>query len=193
MKAKLLFVILVSLLLATCGKVPETHYFTLEWQQLAKPATSDAVLFVQRFDAVPMLKNDQMMYKTSPYEIKYDNYRRWVMSPSLLLSHKTAEYLSTSGLFDHVVVDVPRASATHSLFGHVTHFEDIDFGGRHHVRITVTFELKDIQEDKVLFNTTLSQEADVSENSAEGIVVAMSAATRQMLDDLSREIQNVLK
>ncbi len=191
MKSKLIMSALATLLFVTCGKVPETHYFTLEWQQLSEPTASDAVLFVQRFDAVPMLKNDQMMYKTSLYEIKYDNYRRWVMSPCILLSHKTAEYLNSNGLFSRTVLDAPRG-ATHSLFGHVTHFEEIDYDGQHKVVISITFDLKSFADDELLLNTTITKEVDVAEKSAEAIVAAMSSATKLVLEDLSTDIQHVL-
>lgn len=191
MKSKLIIVIFASLVLAACGTLPETRYFTLEWQQLAEPATNDAVLFVQRFDAVPMLKNDQMMYKTSLYEIKYDNYHRWVMSPCVLLSHKTAEYFDSNGLFSRAVLDMPRG-ATHALFGRVLHFEEIDYNGQHKVFIAITFDLKTLSTDELLLNTTITKQVDVAEKSAEAIVAAMSSATKLVLDDLSMEIQKVM-
>jgi ABC-type uncharacterized transport system auxiliary subunit len=171
--------------------MPETHYFTLEWQQLSTPASSDAVLLVQRFDAVPTLKNDRMMYKTSLYEIKYDNFRRWAMPPSLLLSQKAADYFSASDLFKHAVQDLPRG-ATHSLFGYITHFEEIDYGGQHKVLVSINFELSNMDDSKPLLTTTISKEVDVAAKSAESIVQAMSMATKLVLDDLSSEIQTVL-
>lgn len=188
MNSKFLIAILGFFLLVACGKVPETHYFTLEWQQLSEPTAGDAVLLVQRFDATPLLKNDEMMYKTSAYEIKYDNYRRWVMSPGVLLSHKTADYFSGTGLFKQVVVDTPSDAITHVLSGHVTHFEEIDFGGQHNVHISVNFELKDLENKSTVVTTTISKQVDVTGNSAEAIVQAMSTATKSVLDDLNSQI-----
>ncbi|MBN1465706.1 membrane integrity-associated transporter subunit PqiC [candidate division KSB1 bacterium] len=189
MNSKVLIFAAGVLLLLACGKTPETQYFTLEWQQLAaEQPPIGGVLHIQNFDAAPMLKNDKMTYKTSLYQIKYDNFRRWVMTPSTLLTHKAAEYFMQSGLFESVVLDVPRNSDSLSLFGRVNHFEEIDYGEGHHVRISISFELTDFDKREPLLNATIDKQAPVAAGAVEDIVAAMSQATKLVFDDLASKI-----
>ena len=62
MKFKLLVCIFGCLLIVACGKVPETHYFTLEWQRLAEQESSgQGVLHIQDFDAADRIELDIML------------------------------------------------------------------------------------------------------------------------------------
>ena len=194
MKLKTLIVICFGVLISSCGKMPETHYFSLEWQELSVPAADGiGVLHIQAFDAAPMLKYDKMMYKTSLYQVKYDNYRRWVMAPGSLLTQKAAEYFQSSGLFENVVLDVPRGMKCLSLFGRVNHFEEIDYAGQHKALISITFELTNFDERQPLFLTSIKKEVDVQGRNAEDIVAAMSQATRLVFEDLQEQMRPFVK
>ena len=193
LNTKLLIFASGLILLLACGKTPETQYFTLEWQQLSeKSLHGSGVLHIQNFDAVPMLKNDKMLYKTSMYQIKYDNYRRWVMAPSSMLTHKAAEYFMESGLFDNVVLDIPRGSDSLSLFGRVNHFEEIDYNNEHEVVISISFELTSFDKRKPLLHATIEKQVPITGGAVEDIVAAMSQATKLVFDDLSEKIAQLL-
>ena len=194
MSSKLLYIFLAFALFIGCCKMPETRYFTLEWQELAQSKASGGnVLHIQNFDAAPMLKYDKIMYKISPYEVKYDNFRRWVMTPNSLLTHKAAEYYKSSGLFASVFLDVPRGMDSFSLFGRVNHFEEINYGGEHKVFISINFELTNFAEREPLLNTTIDKEVPIAGHTIEDIVSAMSRATRLVFDDLTKEMNNLLQ
>ncbi|MBN1562171.1 membrane integrity-associated transporter subunit PqiC [candidate division KSB1 bacterium] len=194
MNAKLLGTFIGFVFLLTCGRTPETHYFTLEWQQLSNADLQrGGVLHIQNFDATPMLKNDKMIYKTSRYQIKYDNYRRWVMAPNSLLTYKAAEYFVESGLFDSVVFDIPRGSDSLSLFGRVNHFEEIDCDGEHKVVVSISFELTSVDTREPLLHTTIEKQAPVAGGAVDDIVAAMSQATKLVFDDLASKIAELLE
>ncbi|MBN1479070.1 membrane integrity-associated transporter subunit PqiC [candidate division KSB1 bacterium] len=194
MIAKYLFVAIGCFCLASCTKMPETHYYTLEWQHLSQPVSSSGrVLHIQDFDAAPMLKYDKMMYRTSLYEVKYDNFRRWVMTPGSLLTHKAAHYFERSGLFDAVVLDVPRGMDSFSLFGRVNHFEEMSYENEHKAFISVTFELTNFDARKPLLTITIDKEMPIAGGTVEDIVAAMSETTRLVFDDLTQAMLPLLK
>lgn len=194
MKSKFAVLILASAILAACGNVPETKYFTIEWQKLsATTTTGKDILHIQPFDAAPMLKYDKMMYKTSMYEVKYDNFRRWAVAPGTLLSYKAAEYFQKTGLFDSVVLELPSGTQSYSLLGYVNHFEEIDYNNKHSVFVSVTFELTNFESRQPLLTTTIEKQVDVKAHSADAIVAAMSEAVKLVFDDLSTNIETIIK
>lgn len=191
---KYLFLAIGCLCLTFCAKMPETHYYTLEWQHLSQPVSSSgSVLHIQNFDAAPMLKYDKMMYRTSLYEIKYDNFRRWVMTPASLLTHRAAAYFEESGLFNAVVLDVPRGMDSFSLFGRVNHFEEISYGNEHKACISITFELTNFAARTPLLTITIDKEAPIAGGKVEDIVAAMSETARLVFDDLTQAMLPILK
>ncbi len=182
----------VALLLISCGRVPETHYYTVELQQLSQhDKTIGALLHIQDFDASTILKYDKLVYQPSLYEIKYDNYRRWAATPSALLTEKAVEYFRESGLFDRVVKDAPVSSNGFSLFGYVNHFEESWQDGKRVALVSIDFDVYAIQTKKLELHKSITRTAPIQEESVHNIMAAMSSAVQTVFDDLAHELLNL--
>jgi len=184
-----LFLLLAVALVVSCGTVPQTHYYTLEFNKLAQQDKHiDALLHIQPFDASSVLKSDNFAYKASRYEIKYDAYRRWAATPSTLLSEKAVEYFRESGLFDQVVADAPMGVRGYSLFGCVNHFEESLQDGQRVAIVSVDFSIYDLATNrKVIRHKSITKSEPIREESIEGIMNAMSSAAQSVFDDLTIE------
>lgn len=183
------YLLLAVVLVVSCGKVPESHYYTLEFSKLAQQDQHiDALLHIQAFDASSILKYDKLAYKASQYEIKYDAYRRWAAAPSTLLSEKAVEYFRTSGLFNQVVSDAPIGVKGYSLFGCVNHFEESLQDGQRVALVSIDFSIYDLAGDRKLTrHKSITKSAPIQEESIEGIMNAMSNAVQSVFDDLAKE------
>ena len=75
------FIALFSSMIWGCGSVPETYYY-LPTYQIAPPANDhtplDVVLGIEKFQAEIIYNDDRIIYRDSPFEVKYYNYRRWI-------------------------------------------------------------------------------------------------------------------
>jgi len=186
---RIFYLLLAITLVVSCGKVPETHYYTLEFKKLAQQEQHiDALLHIQAFNASSMLKYDKLVYKTSPYEIKYDAYRRWAATPSTLLSEKAFEYFRDADLFNQVVADAPIGVKGYSLYGCVNHFEESLQDGQRVALVSIDFNIYDLATNrKVARHKSITKSAPILEESIEGIMNAMSSAVQAVFDDLTNE------
>ena len=92
--------ILVFLLLLSCGRVPESRYFTVDYSLPQRGAADGrGILFVQSFTADDVHAQDKLVYRTSDYEVKLDHYRRWISSPTEMLTKKATEHLREMAIF----------------------------------------------------------------------------------------------
>jgi ABC-type uncharacterized transport system auxiliary subunit len=188
-----LFGLIVLLLLLACGQAPQTHYYALEYQLLSQPQPATPLpLFVQNFDAGPLLDQDHLLYKPSIYELKLDPYRRWAVPPHLLLTDKAREYFQTCGIFSKVLYQIPPDREAYELIGHVQHFEEIVMDSQHSVHIAVWFELSHVGSRTVVLSQVFEKSVPIAGNQPEDIVKAMSEATLAIFDDLASTIARVL-
>jgi ABC-type uncharacterized transport system auxiliary subunit len=188
-----LFGLIVSLLFSACGQAPQTHYYALEYQLLSQPQPAAPLpLFVQNFDAGPLLDQDHLLYKPSIYELKLDPYRLWAVPPNQLLTDKAREYFQTRGIFSKVLYQIPPDREAYELIGHVQHFEEIVMDSQHTVHVAVWFELTNISSRALVLSQVFEKNVPVSGNQPEDIIKAMSEATLAMFDDLANALMRVL-
>lgn len=81
---------------------------------------ADSVLEVRRFTIDSAFAGKGLVYRTGEFEYKSDFYNEFLVSPAAMITDKTRNWLSESGLFK-TVLDVGTAiDATHTLEGNAT-------------------------------------------------------------------------
>src|ERR1043166_8055016 len=101
-RAAILLVLLAGLLTVTagCGKVPQTHFYTLE---PASPGNLGKTLpyevAVSRFRAAYRLSQDRVAFMESSHHVDYYNYHRWAGFPADLVTSAFITGLKRAGLF----------------------------------------------------------------------------------------------
>ncbi len=184
-----LFLLIVFGMLMSCSQVPETQYFTLEYDLVTDQVTvTDLPVYIETFDANPLLAQNQMIYRTSEYEIKLDHYRRWVMAPNDLVQQKLNDYFHESDLFSHVVHQVPRDRRCFYLSGHLQDFAEIAYGPKRQAHIAVWFELINMQTRETLMSAPFEQHEPIVGGDADAIAAAMSRATLALFTQLAETL-----
>ena len=187
---KLLLIVLLFIL--SCGQIPETRYFTIDYDYTMTGSTgSKGVLFIKKFTSDPIYFQDKLIYKTSRYEIKFDNYRRWVLAPSEMLKYKVTEHLRQSGLFDWVTMVTPREQEYLALSGTLKNFEELVENEKRMVKVTIFFQLQKHQDDKFIWSKEISSTVPINNFGVEGIIQSMSMATQQVFDKLAEHLSNL--
>ena len=126
-----LFILLSFYIFIACGKIPETHYYTLSYPSVENRTTSpklDKIIAVKKFLADPPYDQDRIVYRESLYEVKFYNYRRWICSPREMLTESAVQHLRKSGLFAGVVHAQSGHSSHYVLTGRILQFEEWDEG-----------------------------------------------------------------
>ncbi|RPH99018.1 MAG: hypothetical protein EHM72_12345, partial [Calditrichaeota bacterium] len=174
-----------------CGKAPQTHYYALEYKLLNEPVSlSPLPVFIEKFAAYPLMDQDNLLYKTSPFEFKLDAYRRWVLPPHAMLTQKADEYFKRRPLFSEVLHKIPSDRACYLLTGRVMHFEEIDFGGQRIAFVSIWFETFNLKNDALILSEIIENKSPIEGDDAEAIVEAMSKATASVFDALAQALSS---
>jgi uncharacterized lipoprotein YmbA len=180
--------------LFSCGHVPQTHYYTLDYPLAVDehPARS-GTLYVAKYKTEPPHDQDMLIYRPSPFQVKFDHYHRWIMSPADLLTQKTVDHLRALALFDRISLEPPRSSNCTMLSGTVKQFEEVIRGSARIARVELWIEICDFRNRNSdrLWSGSLSGETRIIEEGAEGIIKAMSQSTKQVLDDLADKLEKL--
>ncbi len=184
--------ILMFLLLLSCGRVPQSRYFTLDYSlPQENSADRQGVLFVQPFSADDVHAQDKLIYRPSDYEVKFDHYRRWISSPTELLTKKAAEYLRGLGIFNRVTLVPPRSKKFMLLSANIEQFDEVYSKDGHFAQVALWAEVEDSEHGKNLWEGLLVAQEKVGMNSPEGIIQAMSEATRKVFEQLGEKLKAV--
>ena len=174
--------------LVGCGKVPPSHYYTLESSLPVPPpaATTGVEIAVTRFRASQALSQDRLMYRPSPHRVDFYEYHRWVDTPPDLVTQNLISHLRRSGMFRAVTGTRGASRADYLLRGRVEHLEEVDSAGSVTARVGLRVELVEVKTRARVWTGQGAHEAQVTERSVEGVVRAMNESLRESLDQIVR-------
>lgn len=180
------------LLLASCGSIPKTYYYTLEIPpppSVVNPHPRTAlVLGIERFRAPDFLRDDRIVYYESPTQVNFYQYHRWAAEPAELFAETIARRLRRAELFTEVRKLPARATVDYILRGHVLNFEEVDEPAGVKGRVALQLSLIRAKDQAVVWTGSRTAERPAVRNGVPGVVEALNASSEQVLEDLLRDL-----
>jgi ABC-type uncharacterized transport system auxiliary subunit len=171
----------------SCGSVPQTNYYSLRLPPppaAAQTPQSAAVLGIERFSAPDALHNDRLVFYSSPNQVGFYDYHRWVADPASMLRDDVARRIEQAGLFANVQLLPVRGESNYYLRGRVLHFEEVDYEGSVSGRAGLELTLVRGSDRQVLWSASrLAKSSAVGQGHA-AVVEALNAASDQVLGEL---------
>ena len=179
-------------LLQSCGGVPETYYYTLAFEPDKKlndghPPLPFA-LGVEKFQSEVIYDDDRIIYRDSPFEVKYYFYRRWVAPPRHLFTEKVTGYLADSRLFEAVTTYPTPANVKYILSGRLLAFEEWDEQNNWFGKVVFTANLQEPSTRRVVWQGKFEHLQPVAKKIPSAVVEALSLSTKTCLDKLSQAL-----
>ncbi len=202
---KLLFCLsLWSMLLAGCGiaqSKQEVHYYALSLpsrttgsaptaQTTASP-TSPASLVVRPFTAHQPYNRDRIVYRSSPYQVDFYHYHRWVSKPADMVTTLTRRALQQSHLFS-TVYPTPDAPADMRLGGVVRQCEEIDQALSWQAVLTIDVWLSRSRNASPFWFETYTATQQATQRNPAAVAEAMSRNLQEILQQLSADLATEL-
>ena len=184
------FIIIVALFgasLAGCGSVPETYYYMPTYELAA--ATNDhtplnLVIGVEKFQSEVVYSDDRIIYRESPFEVKYYNYRRWIAEPRHLVTEKAIAHLKSSGLFRDVVTYPSIVKLDYVLRGRLLAFEEWDAEKTWNGKVAIAVELYHVASDEIVWRSSFEKTTPSEKRLPVSVVEAISKSMSGCLDDM---------
>lgn len=128
MMRKLALPLVAALLLAGCFSTPSKRYFQIV--AMDKDAEFhpkiDKALYIEPVRTDPLYDDYRVIYRVSPYEIKYYSSVFWASKPDGLVREAMRDYLVRKEGFPHVTLDVLQGEPVITLRTSIRLIEEID-------------------------------------------------------------------
>ncbi|MHC4913590.1 MAG: ABC-type transport auxiliary lipoprotein family protein [Planctomycetota bacterium] len=190
--------IVLTIVFAGCGPSPYSrHYYILDATRQAAPSEthSDVILEVQRFTTDSVFTSKQLVYRKTEFEYESDFYDEFLISPGLMVTEKTRNWLSQSGLFARVLDPGSYAKPTHTLHANITALY-IDTRNRKSpaavMQMRVFLTRQEPADKLVILAETYNASVDVKSKTAEDFVQGFNQCLEQVLTDLEKDLQQEL-
>ena len=188
MKKKLNIAWLGALALAGCGSIRYPATYTLN---LPPPAPQAAPFHgalgpvgIKEFHCPEYLCEGRIVYRSSPEEVAFYEYRRWAVSPREAIMQFVADGLRARSLFQSVTMHENGPEAAYLLSGNIERFEEVDEGRNVRVVCTISAQLLETRTMSVVWRDRASETVPVEKRDMGGVVSSLSAATRMAVDQL---------
>ncbi len=199
MKTRMFFITIVLLLGASmsgCGSVPETYYY-MPTYELAT-ATNDhtplnLVIGVEKFQSEVVYSDDRIIYRESPFEVKYYNYRRWIAEPRHLVTEKAIAHLKNSGLFRDVTAYPSIVKLDYVLRGRLLAFEEWDAEKTWHGKVAIAVELYHVASDEIVWRSSFEKMTPSEKRLPVSVVEAISKSLSACLDEMVASMRSNVK
>ena len=170
----------------SCGSVPATNFSSLRVP--APPAAqlprTKAVLGIERFGAMEALRNDRLVYYSSPNQVGFYDYHRWVSDPATMLRDDVARRVQQAGPFADVQLLPARGAVDYYLRGRVLNFEEVDYEGGVSGRAGLELTLVRGSDRQVVWSGSKVAKVTASGQGHPAVVEALNAASDQVLGEL---------
>jgi ABC-type uncharacterized transport system auxiliary subunit len=176
----------VSLAGVSCGSIPPTHFYSLGVPAVpaAQAARSQSVLGIERLGAPDVLRNDRLVYYTSPTQVGFYDYHRWVSDPASLLRDDIARRVRQTALFADVQLLPGRSASDYFLRGRVLNFEEVDYEGAVSGRVGLELTLVRSSDRRVVWTGSKVAKVGAAGQGHAAVVEALNSASDQVLGEL---------
>ena len=184
----------ISSCLACGGKMPATHYYTLDLPSpppAAERLEHTAVLMPVSVGQV--IGQSRIVYRESPEEVGFYEYHRWAEDPEESVASALTRAMLARGTFATIVRYDGRSEADFVLRPELRRLEEIDYGGPVRAVFEISLDLVNAGTEMVDWSSTVSITEEVPLSEVRSVVSRMSAAARQGIRQLSEQLDRHLR
>lgn len=190
--ARLLHVVMISLLLAACSILPEPTPTALDKYLLEytppvvhEVAASAPVLMIARPRAHGAYDTTRIAYMQQQYGLRYYTRSQWADTPARMLAPLMAEALNAAGRFQALYASPGRVAADLRLDTELLRFHQ-DFTQQPiEMHITLRAQLVDLTEQRVIATRLFDVREPAPSGDAYGGVQAANRAVARLLEELA--------
>ncbi len=195
MMRKLALPLLAALLVAGCLSAPTKRYFQIVAMDLdAQPHPPiGKVVYVEPVRVDPLYDDFRVIYRVSPYELKYYSTVFWAKTPDDLVREAISDYLIRKAGFSRVMIDVLQGEPEIALRTNVRLLEEIDNPDVWYARLAMDLEFLEFKSGKTIVRHTFDRKAPLEARKVRFLPGVISGMLVNELDAAVRKLAEALQ
>jgi ABC-type uncharacterized transport system auxiliary subunit len=155
--------------------------------------SKDIILDVKNFSIDTTFNTKSLVYRKGQSEYETDFYNQFLIKPDDMITEKTRNWLSESGLFKWVLEPGSYTDATHVLEGNITAlYGDFRDDSSPKASMKIRIFLVKLPEKSMVFGKTYAVVSEVKSQTAEALVEAFDKCLINILSNLEKDLQEQL-
>jgi cholesterol transport system auxiliary component len=190
-----LSVITSTIILAGCGQESyEKQHYILNTQRASSVVASNSanIIEIRTFTSNSAFSAKGLIYRVDEFEYKSDFYNEFLVSPTAMITEKTRNWLSTSGLFRRVLNSTSYIDPTHVIEGNVIALYG-DFRAKSSPKAVMEIrifllETKTGKEPVIVFGKTYKSSVGLESEDPGGLISALDRCLIEILTNLEEDL-----
>lgn len=194
MMRKHAFLLAAGLLLAACFTTPSKRYFQIVPQDkdpLPHPAIGK-ILYIEPVRVDPLYDDYRIIYRITPYELKYYASVFWAKKPDALFREAIGDYLGRKEGFARVTIDVLQGDPEIVLRSSVRLIEELDNPDAWFGRLAMDLEFLDFKSGKTAVRYSFDRRLPLGEKKTQFLPAVLSRILVDELDVAVRKLADAL-
>lgn len=169
MKKRIILIVaclLCIILFWGCANIPPTHYYTFRPDIEKKAKTISPkypyIVAIDTFEADIPYQQDKIVYRTSPYEVNFYEYRKWLRPLEELVTEQALKLVSSSGMFQDIHARAFDAYSDYIVRGRIKMFDQWYSEGAFSVQVRLEYYLVAPQEERIIWMDTVETKANIA-------------------------------
>lgn len=196
---KTLEAVLSAVVLSGCFFGPTTNleyrYYVLDYppaQNRTQPNRWNANLLVRNFPIGEAYLRSEIVFRTSPQEIRYRSKDRWAVRPDHVVSDMARKHLVDSRLFRAVQSQYEENKPDYELKGRVIALEESITGPVHSAHLDLRLEFVRLSDNKVLWEKAFDGFQTLGGDDRGILVETLSGMLKSRIDTAVGAIDSVM-
>lgn len=191
--------ILVCMLCCQClfGTVPIKQYYVLNYipVQLANRLRATPYPFtlrIKELDIEDAYSRPSIVYRQSPFELRYYFYRQWAVKPSRMITDLIYKHLSSINLVSGLVRRFDEGEKpNYELSGLIEAIEEYDSDQLWFAHISLRLTMTRVSDGAIVYSKLFDNRKRVFNYSPDNVVKEMSAVVEFILDQAVGDLDGV--
>jgi len=152
----------------------------------------EKALYVEPVRIDPLYDDFRVIYRVSPFELKYYSHAFWAKKPDALFREAVSDYLDRKQGFPRVMIDVLQGDPEIALRASVRLVEEIDEPDAWFGRLAMDLEFLDFKTGKSLMKHTFDRRKPLGARKVQFLPAVLSGILVEELDVAVRKLTEAL-
>jgi ABC-type uncharacterized transport system auxiliary subunit len=180
--------------LCACGTIPMKQYYVLNYVPVQLSDRLHAAPYpftvrVKELDIEDAYSRPSIVYRQSPFELRYYFYRLWAVKPNRMITDLIYNHLTAINLVSHVVRRFDEGlKPDYELSGDIEAIEEYDSDQLWFAHISIQLTLTRVSDGAVVFSRIYDNRKRVFNYSPDNVVKEMSAVVEFIMDQAVHDL-----
>ena len=183
-----------------CGTLPLRQYYVLNYistSSTAAKVNQAAYPFTIRLkdlDIEDAYARPQIVYRQSPFELRYYVYKLWAVKPSRMVTDLVYKHLVSSNVVSHIIRRYDEGlKPDYELAGTIEAIEEYDSDELWFAHLALRFSLIRLSDGRTIYTRDFDNRKQVYKYSPEAVVQEMSAILEFIMDQTVQDLVAVFE